>query len=288
MRTYLAFSLALTAAGLAVGCGDSDTEIGSETGYSNYVSELVNLLCESGANCCGPNFASGDCKRFLPLLAERPDPEKMVFHPDFAEQCLAATRVSTACAPAPDVCSRVVEGLVPPGASCETSLECVSDGEFLVGGRCSGDVESENRHCLGTAALGEACDGTCSKEVCRYVADGRGGLCPETQGLVCGSAGVCEAQAQEGGACDSDTACAPPLTCDGAMCVPPPGVGEPCTFTCATGSYCNPDTRTCAPTVPIGGACTVGIECGGSSCVNGTCYATGFVCFFFGGGAMEP
>jgi len=213
MRTYLAFSLALATTGLAAGCGDSDTEIGSETGYTNYVSELVDLLCESGANCCGPNFALSDCKAFLPLLAERPDPGKMIFHEDFAEQCLAAVRVATACAPAPDVCARVVEGLVPPGAPCETSLECASDGEFLVGGRCGGDSESENRTCRGTAALGEACDGTCSKEVCWYVADGRGGLCPEVQGLVCDYAsGVCEAQAQEGGGSSMTSPHTGPLT----------------------------------------------------------------------------
>lgn len=285
MRTCVALGVSLAMAGFTGACGDSDTELGSEQraqAYEDYVSELTELLCESSASCCGiPNFPLRDCKLALPFLAERPDPEKFVFHQDLADQCLAEVRVTTACAPTPEVCYRVVEGLVPGGATCETSLECASDGQFFVGNRCEGS-ETGRGQCSAPAMLGEACDGACTKDYCYHLDNTGAGLCSGEQGLRCGSTSrVCEAAVPAGGACAESQACDDGLTCNGSTCVPPPSVGEPCMLECAEGSYCN--LGTCAPTVPLGSPCTLS-ECTPGACVAGVCRPTGFVCVLFGGG----
>jgi hypothetical protein len=152
----------------------------------------------------------------------------------------------------------------------------------LTGNRCE-ESETGNRHCSRPAMLGEACDGTCTKDYCLHVDDTGSGLCSGEQGLRCNSTSrVCEAPVSAGGACAAFDACAEGLTCNDSTCVPPPGVGEPCSLECAAGSYCN--LGTCAATVPLGAPCALPLECTPGACVAGVCRPTGFVCVLFGGG----
>lgn len=282
------FALGLGVAALAaVACGSSDTEIASEgaSDYEAYAKELAVLLCESGAGCCGEGFQYDLCMQFLPLMVEHPAPDKFVFHPEAAEQCLAGTRANSACGEEPEACSRVTEGLVSSGGSCRSHLECVPPGASAPSGMCDGPEGS--MRCRGAASVGEACDGTCFDDLCVLLSEAGGNVCLDDLGSRCSfESGVCEATIPAGAPCTIRDLCASGLECTSGVCTPLPSAGAPCTFECAEGNYCN--SGTCVPKLPAGAACVNYSECLEDVCENGACMPPtsdgGFVCLFFGAG----
>jgi hypothetical protein len=270
------------ACAFVVACSSSDSEIGSEpkSPYEQYIDDLVDLLCGSGAQCCSdPAYSESTCRTWLPLLAERPDPENFVFHEDIAEQCLAATRANTACGDEPEVCGSVVTGLVAPGGACRTNLECTPLSP-LVHGVCD-EQDDGSSHCRQAVKLGESCDATCVGGECVY----SGALtrtCNEEDGLVCGLSDTCEALVPVGASC-RDKSCAMNAHCDdNLVCAPDVGPGATCRWTeCMEGTYCK--ASVCTPELPAGATCDPSVDfcADGGWCENGICARSTFVCALF-------
>jgi hypothetical protein len=87
----------------------------------------------------------------------------------------------------------------------------------------------------------------------------------------------CQARSPTGGPCTSDFSCSAGV-CDGGKpfnpdggpwplgaCVPLPGMGDPCTYMCASGLMCD-STGHCGPFKADGAPCTSSFECASASC----------------------
>jgi hypothetical protein len=291
VRTFSAlsaFGIVLSSA-LVAACGSSDTEIRSEplSPYEAYIAHLVELLCSSAADCCSnPGFSESMCQQYLPLLAERPDAQNFVFHEDLGAQCIEATRAGTACAEPPAICNSVVTGLVAPGQPCRSTLECAAPSPLVLSGSCD-ELDDGSFRCRQAAKLGEACDGSCDRNLCLDLTSFTGTrMCHKEEGLTCGESLTCEAVAPLGGSCADSPACATGSHCDfdSKTCLTDGGPGAPCFFQteCGDGTSCNGSS--CVAHLPIGAACNPDVDtCANGSCQSGTCAVTGFVCALFGG-----
>lgn len=84
--------------------------------------------------------------------------------------------------------------------------------------------------------------------------------CYRNDGLRCASStSKCVSLAQNGEACAGSTDCTTALYCKSSRCTPREALGAACTRTsagCVAGAYCDPQSLTCVPALPDGGACS--------------------------------
>jgi hypothetical protein len=208
---------------------------------------------------------------------------RLRYDPAAAARCLDAGR--TALCPARpfagDACLGVFVGLVAVGGACTTSADCAGggacDAPSCPGGCCVGT-------CLAPSgatpplqvAVGQPCqqhedcvdDAYCEADhTCHAMPDAAGEHCLygcTTGDLHCDPATeTCVPFARLGEACDG---AAPPCSgtyafCDGAVCQPRPGAGEPCDEhrTCVAGGRCLGGV--CTPRGTAGGPCASDDDC---------------------------
>ena len=170
--------------------------------------------------------------------------------------------VSPLLPPVPHACSGVVQGTLPAGAKCESSLECV-----------------DGLHCKGVSPVAP---GVCSppspaRTSCDIPADNLSALLrarddprhPECQGRCV--KGQCLPWAEAGGACVSSATCVAGLNCIAGHCEkkPLPKAGEACPgkTACDTGAYCNSAAQ-CTALKGAGEACSQPFECRGLVCAK--------------------
>jgi hypothetical protein len=138
---------------------------------------------------------------------------------------------------APDACQGLIEGRVPSGGACRSSLECAANLHCLV---AAGGAQGR---CVPPAALGASC-GRSSDAMAAYVLDRQVEAahppCAEFCSLV---SHQCEPSPVEGAACRASVNCATGQHCSKGACRSGPaatelaGTGEACLtdFECARG-----------------------------------------------------
>jgi hypothetical protein len=234
-------------------------------GAGDFATRYTTAFCQFFVRC-GLSPSAAACKSDyidsgvfnLTALAQDIDSGRTLYDATKAGPCLDAL-ANASCAQGTvfgghqldTVCAGVIRGTVADGGACVEDNECA-------GGKCH-QPSCGGSCCLGTcgvpAAIGAACgsDTDCDTgAACRY------GVSTST------SQGTCQAQVARGQPCSYDSDCQSGLDCDSAgtgTCVPFVADGQACTpegVECANiNSFCDPQTGTCHPRLPVGAACAI-------------------------------
>ncbi len=265
---------ALVVAGLGA-CGEpSESDPGFA--YGDYPARLAAAWCEAIVPCCAEFGLQHDRAACVALfepawqsLYSHARAAVVRFDAAAAEACLTALDSGgTQCdANSSDpICAGVTHGLLQPGETCESTLECDAAADAAV--ECDGLTKEGTPVCIVSppAAEGDDCAKTCDTDVglCFTVvadpgpvqpscwgSDGlhcQDGVCRqrgapgaacivdvdcETEAYCCQSESSCQASScvsriAAGGTCAAGTKCVAGLGCHGGACVPELGAGEPC------------------------------------------------------------
>lgn len=260
--------IAVTAASLAwgfiaVGCNGSTSAGPGEAGRSappvsasDFRNALAHALCDNIAGCCqkaGYVYNDAECMSVqLPAILFEGLPKHAKFNAQQAGVCVQDTAtIARSCdrskAPFDDLatsCNSVFTGTQPPGAACQTSLDCAEPSggtAFCHAGLCV---------TVTRATAGAPCVQTCNDN---GSFNDRGLFCFDKSGPATSGGAACFLS--DGLYCSSQSRCAPL-----------PGVGQNCSADsgCSIGAYCS--SGVCRQAVPIGG------DCGLDECVaDATC-----------------
>jgi hypothetical protein len=222
----------------------------------------------------------GDCAHLDQLIAAG----SLRYHQGAAATCVATFAPDRGCFGAQPGCYLdVLEGLLPPGASCKDDFECPANAVCLAPGETGINVCASNACVAFPIRAGDSCadlgycggDLTCLQGVCvmdRAAGEPCGPNLPIcASGLTCGAQSTCVVFAAATAACQSDDDCLPALACRAATCQPRLAVGASCAgapFGCVAFAACNPATRLCEAAGRPGQPCAPG-----STCIGGTCTA---------------
>jgi hypothetical protein len=164
--------------------------------------------------------------------------------------------------PLPHGCDGLVQGTLPAGAKCESSVECAD------GLHCKSVTPLAPGICSAPSAARTSCEVPADNLVTllRTRTDPRH---PECQGRCV--RGECLPFVEAGGACAASATCASGLNCIAGHCEknPLPKAGEPCPgkTACDTGAYCSPEGR-CVALKNAGESCSQPFECRGLACAK--------------------
>jgi hypothetical protein len=249
--------------GLLWSCSGKSTQHGDVTtgpvSESDFAPTVVDAICGNVGNCCAAAAIPYDragCEAFLLEELELEPPPNATWDSVAAGKCIDwFERIASSCyevETAETPCTRIYRGTLPEGAACADSNECADirgseatcryDDMTLLG-TCALDVEPAR------GRAGDACASTCSDSGCGGFGapvDGAS-TCYLEDGLVCSLSSF--------------------------MCVPPPGVGEPCgdSWYCAAGAYCDSLVQICQATKSDGDACEFDEECTRGRCADLRC-----------------
>jgi hypothetical protein len=210
---------------------------------------LARRLCEAlhalpaarVAACCGAAAAGrGLADECVRLLSGALRGGRVSVGPAAIEGCeLASAATFAGCdwvtplaPPAPPACRRVVEGMVPAGAACDSSVECRAG---LVCLQVAAAGARTARVCSPPGGVGESCGAAADLLATLIRSEARA----ECAGYCNG--GRCAAAVVEGGACLSSRQCAPAGHCAGGRCAPGAAarLGEACGGgACEEGAIC--------------------------------------------------
>ena len=227
---------------------------------------FASQLCSMIANCCNRISApinETNCRLQATEAVNELTEDGVVYDGAAAAACLNAyTSALQHCAVPGEgslgACDVVYVGTIPPGGACTTSAQCAGRDAYcepdLSGGQVCVDYSSTAVP-LEPAVQGEACAGSCSgspdgadSEPCLAVGPG-----PNSTSKVC--------YESDGLYCDFTT----------QACVPSPGLGELCSYYCATGLYCDFTSGQCATALADGQPCEYYEECSSRRCGDGLC-----------------
>lgn len=164
--------------------------------------------------------------------------------------------------PLPEACKGLVQGTLPAGARCASSIECAD------GLHCKGVTPEASGVCSSPSPARTSCDVPADNlsTLLRARDDARHFEC---QGRCV--KGQCLPVVEAGGACVSSATCASGLNCIAGHCEkkPLPKAGEPCPgkTACDTGAYCSPEGQ-CVALKGAGEACSQPFECRGLACAK--------------------
>ncbi len=231
---------------------------------------------ERRAQCCSAKPASslaGECARTLSaalrsngMKLDAPTLDRCAA--DSASTFAGCDWVTPLVPPSPESCREAVQGLMPAGKACRTSLEC-QDGLFCRTGAGGSGA------CVPPAPAGSACGGAIDSLATFLRQTDLAHRHPECAGYCL--AGRCAAFSALGAACLSSRQCAPGQHCGDGVCKEGAmaALGEACTGTsCGPGASCQGGR--CAPLKSAGAACTSPFECRGACLIPagataGTC-----------------
>lgn len=146
-------------------------------------------------------------------------------------------------------CFGITTGLVKDGDACAEDREC-EEGATCVISFDNPDIDeklgAKEGECVGPAGVGESCEERACAEglTCAFRDAGEVCIDPPGVGEPCP-----DFECDEGLACEFDD-----VTFEN-VCRPLPGNGEPCTFECTTGFFCDTADSTCAAQKDAGEAC---------------------------------
>jgi hypothetical protein len=138
---------------------------------------------------------------------------------------------------APEACQGLVQGRVPLGGACRSSLECASNAH------CASGPGAAQGRCTAPAATGAPC-GRTTDEMAAYLLDRSVEAShPWCESFCSLTTHQCEPKPAEGAACKAHVNCGPGQHCDGGVCAAGASVatlaepGESCRsdFDCARG-----------------------------------------------------
>jgi hypothetical protein len=304
-----------TGAGAAAGAGGTGAGggiTGAPVSQADFGNALASAVCDHVGACCmqyGVPFDAATCKSTAQAQGAQlamVDPASTAFDPQAAGDCLAQiSAVLQGCVytgtdnPIP-ACDRMLVGVLPLGASCTSSDQCMSGDcgypDFAMPGavlQCITAAVRSHGH------AGDPCSSTCTEEpgggtACAATgsagaggADGPGGSggapaqpvdCYTNDNLYCGTTQkTCSVLPAVGAAC-ADGQCQAGAYCDTlgtGLCALAQG-NNPCSndSECAMGSYCPlgmPTFNGCSPRLADGAACTNGGGCLSGGCNSGLC-----------------
>ncbi|HEX6273020.1 MAG TPA: hypothetical protein VFZ53_08270 [Polyangiaceae bacterium] len=253
----------LVCGGPFVACGESE---GSKPGGSGStgnaaVDELVRAYCGTVKSCCRaagyPPGPVADCEERFSRLGEFQAvlAGTVVFSEPERTECVELLRRlgGTCELPSDSPCSRIYEGTVENGGSCESSIECRHGAGGVACVTISvGDEEPHSGECrpLTVGQVGSPCFRTIDEDAYSVgystsMPDPPLGVCDRRQGLYC----------------DYDT-----YTCRMLH-----GMGETC-GECVSGLYCRDEDAVCVPQLPAGSPCEYFGQCEGElACIDGVC-----------------
>jgi hypothetical protein len=279
----------------ASGCSSAGGSSGASLSRDEFPGQLGNAFCDSIAPCCKAAtiaYDDGKCRSaatnyFSGFLATNGG-SKATYDATAAAKCLDAVKAALqACVGFEDAisgaaCSDVFQGTVPDGGSCVTTADCVNHDE------CDFDPNAApgagGMVCIGMYSdvaphgkAGDACFGTCN-----VIADGStycssdgdqtaAPYCYGSEGLVCASdTKLCTKLAPVGAAC-AQGGCVKGAFCQAGTCAAQLDSGS-CLMdpdACSAQTYCEQNTRMCAPKTVDGLFCR-----DDSECVSGKCEAS--------------
>jgi hypothetical protein len=242
-------------------CGESEKpDRGGSDSTKDAVDELVSAFCDLVKGCCEaggfPPELVADCEQtFQKTQLEKVLGGTLAFREPERSRCVESweAAVASCVVPMDSACSRIYDGTVDEGGSCQWAAECRAGRGAVAcvfaGGR---DDEPPSGVCraVGVGRAGSPCFGTIeddgfSTDYTTSDANPTLEVCDRRQGLYC----------------DEGT----------STCQTLKGMGEPC-GECERGLYCRSSDATCVPELAAGSTCDSQDQCGGtSSCVDGTC-----------------
>lgn len=132
---------------------------------------------------------------------------------------------------APAVCQGLVEGRVPLGGACRSSLECAANAH------CASGAGAVQGRCAPPAAAGAPC-GRSADELAAYLLDSSvDARHPRCAGFCSLTSHQCELNPAEGAACKAHVNCAPGQHCENGACA----AGASVATLAETGASCRSD-----------------------------------------------
>ncbi len=269
---------------LTGGCGgsvESDSASRGPIARADLSAVFNAARCNGLAPCCasvGFRYDASACQQrsgYIERLLEFVDDGYETYDPVAARRCVDAwVAAEQSCSPKAfdvanplAVCEQIIQGTEPPGAPCNTVLDCAAPVT-----NCALAGPGGEGHCqtafvdLKHGRAGEACTQSCPGK-CSYAASaadvGARVACYEEDGLACGPSHLCEPPAEVGQGCDI-AQCVSGALCASGTCVPGHTSG-PCDPksgpVCGHGYYC--DGMACRAKLLDGSPCDLS---GSSEC----------------------
>jgi hypothetical protein len=248
---------------LCLACGESEKRDGGGSDSTKAAAdEFVSAFCGAVKGCCeAGGFAPelvADCEQTFQReqLAAVLD-GALVFRDPERSRCVKSLEaVTVSCeVPMDSACSRIYDGTVDEGGSCQRAIECrAGRGAVVCVFTVGGDEEPQSGICraveegeIGSPCLGTIGEDGFSTDYTTSDANPSLHVCDRRQGLYC----------------DEST----------STCQTLKGTGEPC-GECEHGLYCRSSDATCMPELVDGSACDSQDQCGGQrGCLDGICRA---------------
>ncbi len=244
-----------------------------------FADEEAYLHCRNAQSCCkasGYEYDFRTCVEETTKLYRTwsPTGPLNVYDPMMAERCIESRISGSATcstAIAIDECGTVFNGVLPPGASCQSDNDCAAP--YGGGAMCVGSPDPGTCTNWARGKAGETCHG--GYEVDRFggaqygwnTAINQVTLCFSTDNLYCSQqTGTCLTRGGLGAACFGASTCAAPYFCDATqkLCRAKGAVGQPCddkTLPCVDSAYCDLTSHYCMPQKHDGDECTRDVEC---------------------------
>lgn len=250
----------------AMGCGGLTS--GGAGGPAPPVSEadfrnaLAHALCDNIAGCCqkaGYVYDDAECVSLqlmgigLPKHAKFSAQQAGVCVQDTANLARSCDRSKLPLDELAPSCNSVFTGTQPPGAACQTSLDCAepSNGTaFCYAGLCVAVTRATAgapcvQFCNDNGNFNSRGLGCFDKN---GVAKSGGAACFISDGLYCSSQSRCARLPGVGQSCAVDSGCKPGAYCSGGVCRDAVAIGGDCSLDqCVAGATCDFQTRTCKP-----------------------------------------
>lgn len=218
----------------------------------NNVDLLLATFCRSLRDCCGPAATSllVDCEGKADGLfdfIETVRDGRAHFKQQSFKDCLAAFEASRQTCELPTTaCENMVEGLVAPGGSCASPLDCAIDQGPAACVVDSGSADDGQCALLTGVAKGGDCDLTASslgvRSIVKSSKPGEGlRYCDSGDGLFCDVTHKCTASGDLGRSCAIQDACRESFDCVDGACALSLEKGAPCSSPddhCAEGLLC--------------------------------------------------
>ena len=274
----------------AAGCGGS-TGDGSSSATpvpaDQFVSAFVDAVCDNLGPCCqksGLKYDAAGCKAVgMEEFASdfKPDLPNTLYDAAAAGKCVAAVKnAATTCSDfdgIDELCSRILKGTLPEGATCTEDEECAAPANGRAD--CDYAIDAQNGKCVVQARgkLGEGCSDTCTESASSISCSGGSGgasssgnaTCYTNDGVYCD--GTCTPVIPLGGACEYE-GCVTGAFCNQGKCAAIPGAGSACAngYDCAEGHYCD-EKQICQKQKALGQPCASSDECSTNECDGTTC-----------------
>lgn len=277
------------------GCGKTGDDT-SPIEQSELPEAYANLLCESLGSCCKASSLTFDPQQcrdgeaatlrdFLTGI----DPKNVSYDAQAAGDCLAGIAGHIKCgrpdgANESEICNKVFQGKLKPGAGCKTSTECerpsgggfafcdsVSDSTVMI---CAQQPSAASVH----GKAGQACSDSCSGNSTCFGGGTRGAAppttvyCYERDGLFCNMNDTCQPLLALGQRCFAGAWCSSgfcdqtaqmnlaALASGAGACAAPREAGEPCAGSSECKSGNCTDNAVCAAGPVTQDNCTSGLN----------------------------